>query len=1327
MDTHPFASLAHFRILLIPVGSILQTAFETYAEEIRSFDSLRLGEIPTNTKDGRAARFLPNPLSKGNLLLSFPTHPPPQSQSMLSLVRPSQFPLAVIGVASCSATDSLKPLHNQFEASLGDIFPEGSTYPLVRNCFAFEDTEGTVNLDPGDNLPGLVIVPKIMNRKLHIGTLLGVLCSQVLIELGELVQALESPIGNEYLNATLMPFLPPLSELPSSLSSLSRVDSLTALSSPASQPELSRSSFTLGAAPTLKRNASTTVPSKQSSLGIQAQKKRLSTIGSSSSHARLYKMLGDFFLLSGRTEDAMIWYTEAVQLFKSTHDPLWYACTLEGMATIAIIDAWIAGQGLNNSMSSVREPWTDVGDRLQQAINLYQKTPAPDGEQMHSLLAFLYCECVLRQTSLLFSVWSSKGWGPLSFTSMLHPGPKPLLPPTLTSGGDSWLISERLSTITGITRNSISASLAQLHGPWLLHLGQRERISVLEAMASFYACLGYQRKEAYVLREVLGCILDLLVCGREEDGVSQPSTVPQSAGLGIHNVHPIGGTAWGTVGVRLSESSEGNASILGLLKHVCKVLSINLEAVGLVPDGREKVVNERPSLDEYDEDIIEELREPCGWPELQVGVVREAVAVAEALPDFPTVAQFALSSLKTLQNVLTPGDQYHLYSTASRALVTARRRGDSRAVEYWSGRPIVSISVAPLPMIRVPAEKPRSIQHKVNDLKPLVQGLTDPFLYNPRKAAASKGKSLVVQNEVLEFVVTLQNPYIFDLELQELSLSTSGVAFESQPLRLVIPANTLHQVVLSGKALEPGTLTIRGCFVQAPGGTIREYILPLYTSQEEERIARKRRAINSENGRSKYSGLERYSWKRTTHRISSKAENSSGPSFQFLECKAVPEQPLLRIRRSSVTHGALMLYDGEKSTIRLTLENVSAIPIDFLHFAFEDSTIEPAQKALADGNLSVFETYETEYSLIHKPVFSWDQDDVKKIGPSNNLTLTLGCFGKVGCTNGTIHVSYSFTADPNIKDSDVFYIRQVSYPLMVTVYHMLECSNMDILQFPSYAQRPMQRNQDLKTGRLSSLRFEEDAGWCLFSVEVRNTYGLPFDVTLVRTQDGESGASSVTTIPPGSVSRLVIPIKKILLTEDILSKPIPTLSDRQFVVTHSSLSSSEQKAQRELFWYREELFNIPKTGGTRSGELSFRSQRMTQPMVDVFRLEVAHVTLSLDPNSKPGHALTGPRPHFKVNEFVELKATVVNLMPSPLVFTLDFEINPVEYVIFEGVLTDLPVGRLENGESKEVTTSLCFLTSGQFEISAQVRGFGGTEADTRIARNHISVVLKDST
>ena len=63
--------------------------------------------------------------------------------------------------------------------------------------------------------------------------------------------------------------------------------------------------------------------------------------------------------------------------------------------------------------------------------------------------------------------------------------------------------------------------------------------------------------------------------------------------------------------------------------------------------------------------------------------------------DFFAVAQFALSALKTLQTILSPGDQYHLYATASRALATAKRRGDNHSVEYWAGRPVLGIALAP--------------------------------------------------------------------------------------------------------------------------------------------------------------------------------------------------------------------------------------------------------------------------------------------------------------------------------------------------------------------------------------------------------------------------------------------------------------------------------------------------------------------------------------------------------------------------------------------------------------------------------------------------------
>ena len=66
--------------------------------------------------------------------------------------------------------------------------------------------------------------------------------------------------------------------------------------------------------------------------------------------------------------------------------------------------------------------------------------------------------------------------------------------------------------------------------------------------------------------------------------------------------------------------------------------------------------------------------------------------------------------------------------------------------------------------------------------------MTTPFLYNPRKSLTARvrwlrmlsthfvhvgrlqGSTLVVTDEPLEFVITLRNPFVFDLDIQSLSL-----------------------------------------------------------------------------------------------------------------------------------------------------------------------------------------------------------------------------------------------------------------------------------------------------------------------------------------------------------------------------------------------------------------------------------------------------------------------------------------------------------------------------------------------------------------------------
>jgi trafficking protein particle complex subunit 9 len=57
----------------------------------------------------------------------------------------------------------------------------------------------------------------------------------------------------------------------------------------------------------------------------------------------------------------------------------------------------------------------------------------------------------------------------------------------------------------------------------------------------------------------------------------------------------------------------------------------------------------------------------------------------------------------------------------------------------------------------------------------------------------------------------------------------------------------------------------------------------------------------------------------------------------------------------------------------------------------------PAQQALADGELSVFDTYETEYDLMRRKVLSWEgKNHTTKIPPGKKTTVVVNCLGKAG-------------------------------------------------------------------------------------------------------------------------------------------------------------------------------------------------------------------------------------------------------------------------------------------------------------------------------------------
>ena len=134
---------------------------------------------------------MPNPLANGSLLMTYPTHPPSDSLAPLSVFRPSEFPLGILGIAACSQNDSLSSIFAHFNGLFSRIFPRDAAFPIARNCFVFEEGDGNTNLNVGSHLPGLVVIPSLMgNKKLYLGTLLAEMCSNILGGFSTIVRTL---------------------------------------------------------------------------------------------------------------------------------------------------------------------------------------------------------------------------------------------------------------------------------------------------------------------------------------------------------------------------------------------------------------------------------------------------------------------------------------------------------------------------------------------------------------------------------------------------------------------------------------------------------------------------------------------------------------------------------------------------------------------------------------------------------------------------------------------------------------------------------------------------------------------------------------------------------------------------------------------------------------------------------------------------------------------------------------------------------------------------------------------------------------------------------
>ncbi|SCZ89502.1 BZ3500_MvSof-1268-A1-R1_Chr9g10432 [Microbotryum saponariae] len=1061
--------------------------------------------------------------------------------------------------------------------------------------------------------------------------------------------------------------------------------------------------------------------------------------------------------------------------------------------------------------SNAADPSTflsSIPDRLGQAVGLYEKMlpnlalansletpPPPDPDCCHPLI---YAEACLRIARFLLAVHEARG--------KIERAIEKLIIPSNCSASSALRKGSTFMTSTSAARTKNSEDEAQearwrslspsnpvprsMIAQWAsmaysAHLGQLAlptRLRVTGEIASFFGRIGYRRKEGFVLRELAA------LCGQ---GVAGKGVEVFSAVHGTSPTSPVSATKDGhkvsggqllpamndrTASiVRTTSDSAGNESIIRIAEKVCESFGIvvvpRIARDTSTPNTasghhlrQKSLLQGRPLELDY---RLSSSTSPFGWSHLQMGVLKDAISVAEALPDYQAAIRFTVTALRAFAETMPAWDQLELSRNIPRIFAAATRRGAAFELEYWGPTQLVmSLEMAP-PMAHRLTPNRLPIEHSIKDAEAngtfnnFALAKKDPFIIGGQRSSlnashdpndvSSRIRPRLITNEVAEVFVTLQNPFGFDLEIQSMQLSTTGVDFICDALSTIVPAGSFHTVRLSGTPQAPGRLTIRGCHILLAGCTSREFLLPVWNDQEEDK-RQKVALLDTARERIKTTGLTAF----VTNRQASQgaAEQSTTTTteqeFRFLECTVVREMPLLCVRSTSLTHGALMLYDGETSTIRIALENVSTRPVDFVKLTFSDLHTTTTQAYVDENELPPAEAYEIEADNRDRPVFSWTVDQVPRIKPGQTYLLDVQCLGKVGCGSGTIQIDYA-TLPPSEAMTDpttVFHTRQILCDVFMTVHRALLAHTLDILRLQALPEHVAfahgrsasvahlgRRGAALDQRLEQSLRDVDDGEHCLVSIDVMNAYGKPFEVKIERCED-ESGFFQVRQrLEPGATLRMLARIDRINIPAEEAERPIPALSERQFVLSKHQVSAAEQRSTRELFWFREELLRRIRAtwnevGSLRTGTISLRSLKLSSSLLDVLKGDEVEVELQLVENE----ASSPEAFHFKgrgnrlvyaaqPNEFIDVCAYVSNHSPLAVQLALRLDLKPPDatvasslthlarHIIIEGV-SPVAVRTLLPGESETVKVSICLLAEGRYELGCVVEDVReGAEAD----------------
>ena len=832
-----------------------------------------------------------------------------------------------------------------------------------------------------------------------------------------------------------------------------------------------------------------------------------------------------------------------------------------------------------------------------------------------------------------------------------------------------------------------------------------DRIMILAGIASVLSELGYHRKKALILKELMSALLPALVQARK-DGAAEMGVHP-AASLASLNA-TVGTLPAESPGEVAGEREQGMQYFLSLVCQTYGVVPCDAVSSGDYVD-QQTVLSNAPSAEAIIARAIQQASMKLHGPQdLKIDVLRSCISICEALPDLGGTLRYSAELLRTAGSGIAPGpesrdgspdlpieEQVRLANNISRTLSAARHLGLRHPeAEYWDDfllRGVEAVDTNPSKSLLSHAKSELELVETIEAKKE-----RNTFIYNPflkPKSSATAEPVLVAQEETF-FRVTLQNLYDFDVVIERVKLASDGIPFDclSQPT-MIGPYRT-QSMLLSGIPQSSGSLAVNGCIAKIKG--CRERSFPIFNEPWALKPDVKGRDV----------GLTRKSRPKSTASDPNKAKTHrppKGPTAATLPLNVIGAQPNIVMKSISLPQSAIMLLEGETKNIHVTLQNTSrTTPVDLLLLSFNDSTASQLQSAIANKELSVVDLYELELATARKPSFRWlrkDDNRELKIKPGQEMTLEIEILGKPGLLWGTIHVDYGNIGIPKTDIKDRFFTRQLSILLTVTVNSSVELVRNDLAPLNSdltWHKKLRQQNSDLEldsphhyqpsitasdvtftnTGVNSILNHLKLSPpftpHILLLLDLRNSWpntitltleiGLspssPFHQASRPSIQPQKTSTQTHQLNPGTTHRIPLVLPRLRVNNPYA--PIPTLNQatkRQFVVSATKNTPEAERAMREAFWYREALLDHisatweeESTG--RTGKVELRGARLTARMVAAFKLEDLDIQMTVvgaEPGVGDAVKQTGySKFEVSTSSFLALRTTLYNRSESPI-------------------------------------------------------------------------------